>query len=110
MKTTEEYLARILKEMEAFQHTKFTSTEAQDAALTSLLGMRERILSEMKENCVTTPNYWECDCKDVYLHPKTEGHPDATICIDCDVTHDQASDAILYDVLQNLMKEEYLTK
>jgi hypothetical protein len=98
MKTTEEYLAQIFKAMSEFQSRQFDNIESQDAALTELLGLPGKILSEMDEKCDTTPNYWECDCKDKYIH--TQG---SRYCHDCCSRESDSADARISDVVRNFM-------
>lgn len=97
MKTSEQYLAQILKAMRDFQHTEFKSIEEQDAALTALLSMREEMLANMDNTCVTTPNYWECDCKDNYLNSSQTGY-----CHECQSDSDKCPDARISDVVRAL--------
>lgn len=105
MKNAEQYLAHLMKAMAGFQARTFTSTEDQDAALTELLGVPVKMLEEMHGNCVTTPNYWECDCEDKYIHDK-----DASLmCFQCNSNEEDYPDARLHDVLVNIMNGEYLS-
>lgn len=68
MKTTEQYLAQLMKAMDVFEHTDFTSIESQDVALTELLKLPSQMRAEMRKDCVTTPRYWDCECEKNYIH------------------------------------------
>lgn len=105
MKNAEQYLAHLMAEMKYFQERTFNSTEDQDAALSQLLGIPEKILQEMHQNCITTPNYWECECDDKYIHDKD----DATMCFKCNSNEEDYPDARLHDVLVNMRDGEYLS-
>lgn len=107
MKNAEQYLAHLMSEMKYFQERTFNSIEDQDAALSQLLGVPAKILEEMHQNCITTPNYWECECDDKYIHEKvgaTEEH-----CVKCDSYEEDHADARLHDVLVNLRDGAYLS-
>ena len=97
MKTSEQYLAQILKALHGVANTSFKSIEEQDAALTELFSMREDILAEMDNTCATTPNYWECECEDNYLNSTQTGH-----CLKCGGDSDNCSDARISDVVRAL--------
>jgi hypothetical protein len=105
MKTTEMYLAELFKALEEFQHTEFRSSMEQDNHTTYILSLREKMLADMDQNCDTTYHYWECDCKDKYIHSKTKDK-----CEACGCTADDSSDARISDVVRNMMKGEYLAK
>lgn len=104
MKNAEQYLAKLMKAMQDFQARQFTSTEDRNAALTELLNLPAKIMEETHQNCVTTPNYWECDCEDKYLHDKDENE----MCFKCNSNEEDQADARLHDVLHNMINGEYL--
>lgn len=103
----EKYLANLMKAMKDFKETQFASAENQDAALTELLELPGQMLAEMHQNCITTPNYWECDCDDEYIHEKVGAN--AEHCNECDSDEDDHADARLHDVLVNLRDGAYLS-
>ena len=105
MKNAEQYLAHLMSEMKYFQERTFNSIEDQDAALSQLLGVPAKILEEMHQNCITTPNYWECYCDDKYINDKD----DASMCFKCNSNEDDSPDARLHDVLVNMRDGEYLS-
>ena len=105
MKNAEQYLASLMKAMQEFEHREFTDAQSQDAALTELLKLPHAMLEEMHQNCITTPNYWECECEDKYIHDKD----DATMCFKCNSNEDDSPDARLHDVLVNMRDGEYLS-
>lgn len=107
MKNAEQYLASLMKAMQNFKETQFTSAENQDAALTELLELPDQMLAGMHQNCVTTPTYWECDCDDKYIHEKKG--TDEEHCDICGSYEEDHADARLHDVLVNLRDGEYLS-
>jgi hypothetical protein len=67
----------------------------------------ERVMWELKlelidlsgrTSATTTPFFWDCECEDNYIHPKTE-----TTCSICGVRHDEQPDARLQEVLRMLI-------
>lgn len=104
MKNAEQYLADLMKAMQEFEHREFTDALSQDAALCELLKLPYKIMEETHQNCVTTPNYWECDCEDKYLHDKDENE----MCFKCNSNEEDQADARLHDVLHNMINGEYL--
>ncbi len=107
MKNAEQYLADLMKAMQEFEYREFTDALSQDAALCELLKLPHKMLEEMHQENVTTPNYWECDCDDEYIHEKvgaTEEH-----CVKCDSYEEDHADARLHDVLVNLRDGAYLS-
>lgn len=104
MKNAEQYLAELMKAMQDFEHREFTDAQSQDAALTELLKRPHTMLEEMHQENVTTPNYWECDCEDKYLHAKDENE----MCFKCNSNEEDQADARLHDVLHNMINGEYL--
>ncbi len=107
MKNAEQYLAHLMSEMKYFQERTFNSIEDQDAALSQLLGVPAKILEEMHQNCITTPNYWECDCDDKYIHSKEDND---MMCFKCNSNEEDYPDARLHDVLVNMRDGEYLSQ
>ena len=105
MKNAEQYLAHLMAEMKNFQERTFNSIEEQDTALSHLLEVPAKILEEMHLNCTTTPNYWECDCDDKYIHDKDT----ALMCFKCNSNEEDYADARLHDVLVNMRDGEYLS-
>lgn len=43
----------------------------------------------------TTPDYWDCECKQRYIHPKTESR-----CAVCEAIEEHQPDSIIREVLQ----------
>jgi hypothetical protein len=107
MENAEQYLASLMKAMQEFEHREFTDAQSQDAALTELLKLPRTMLEEMHQNCITTPNYWECDCDDEYIHEKVGAN--AEHCNECDSDEEDHADARLHDVLVNLRDGAYLS-
>lgn len=105
MKNAEQYLAKLMKAMQDFQARQFTNTEDRNAALTELLNLPAKIMEETHQNGVTTPNYWECECDDKYIHSK-EGND--LMCFKCNSNEEDQADARLHDVLHNMINGEYL--
>ena len=46
------------------------------------------------EKIVTTPEYWDCNCKNDYIHPKSQ-----KFCSLCNTHQDDAPDSRVYEVL-----------
>ena len=44
-------------------------------------------------NGLTTPDYWDCECEENYIHPKAY-----TGCILCRMTHDECPDSRIIEV------------
>lgn len=105
MKNAEQYLAELMKAMQDFEHREFTDAQSQDAALTELLKRPYTMLEEMHQENVTTPNYWECECDDKYIHDKDV----ATMCFQCNSNEEDYPDARLHDVIVNMRDGEYLS-
>ena len=108
MKNAEQYLASLMKAMQEFEHREFTDALSQDAALCELLKLPYKMLDEMHQNCVTTPNYWECECDDTdkYIHHKED---DGLMCFKCNSNEEDHADARLHDVLVNIRDGGYLS-
>ena len=51
-------------------------------------------------DATTTREYWDCECKESYIHPKTEN-----ICVKCWARKDSHPDARLREVVVKLVKE-----
>lgn len=107
MKNAERYLADLMKAMQEFEHREFTDALSQDAALCELLKLPHKMLEEMHQNCTTTPNYWECDCDDKYIHSKEDND---MMCFKCNSNEEDYPDARLHDVLVNMRDGEYLSQ
>lgn len=65
----------------------------------------DEMLDNMNESCETTFEFWECECEDMFLHTHDEAE-----CPHCRSVKDESPDARLYDVIQNLLSDAYLSK
>lgn len=101
MKTTEQYLAQLMKAMDVFEHTDFTCIGSQDAALTELLKLPSQMRAEMRKDCVTSPGYWDCKCEKNYIHSVND-----LTCSKCNVQSiDDLPDSHLVEVLSEMISE-----
>jgi hypothetical protein len=41
----------------------------------------------------TNDNYWDCECEDHYIHPKSNKKGKISICIVCNTNEDEQPDA-----------------
>ena len=65
----------------------------------------DEMLDNMNESCETTFEFWECECDDKFIHKHDEIE-----CLHCNSIKDESPDARLYDVVQNLLSDSYLSK
>lgn len=99
MKTAEHYLAQLMKDLNAFQHTEFPSQEAQDSALSQLLNKPSEYLRDMHFNDVETSSYWDCRCSTHHVHIRDEHD---SKCLKCGTSMNQRPNSFLHDVVIHL--------
>jgi len=49
----------------------------------------------MSNNCKTTPEYWDCECRNNYIHPATQNE-----CPKCGALRDEQPDSIVAEVIK----------
>lgn len=106
MKSTEQYLAEILKHISKLRNGDEIPMDTMtfDAHLTEMFNSIDAAMFEMKESCSTTPSYFECECDENYIHLAD------TTCPKCGKEQSDCADARIRDVVDNFLSDDYLTK
>jgi aspartyl/asparaginyl beta-hydroxylase (cupin superfamily) len=85
-------LIKILVALEKFQNTEFKSIEDQDAGIQKLMNIK----AEIMKNTTTISDYWDCDCKENYIHPASENS-----CKLCNTFREDQPDSRLVEVINH---------